>query len=263
MNRRALWLACTAVTVVSAPTAHAQTVWDGSTSTDWFTASNWSTNAVPTAADAAIIATISPNPTVISSGAAVSNTGVIGPTAGRGQVTVTGAGSTWTVTNFLRVGDLSADPGVHAILNVLNGGRVTSGTGSIGRFGAIGEATVRGVGSRWTNAGDLFVGRGTLSVQDGGAVAGANVRIGDVGQVARVTVSGAGSTLSSSGTFEMGLGVDGNGTLMILGGGRVSTTTQADIATTAGSNGTVTVDGGGSNFSQFLNAGPLRVGVAR
>ena len=166
MNRRALWLACTALTALAAPTAaQAQTAWDGSSSTDWFDATNWSAG-VPTGGTSVTMDTVSPNPTVISGGAAQSFLGLIGNApASTGQVTVTGAGSSWTNVNTLWIGQAA-----NGTLNIQNGGTVTTATGSIGNLGGgVGTVTVTGAGSTFTNTtlvvGD-FVGNGTLNIPE-------------------------------------------------------------------------------------------------
>src|SRR5215469_117615 len=116
-------LATTAVAaaLLAATSARAQTTgWTGAISSDWFTLGNW-TAGVPTGATNAFIDTVAPNATVvgtagattsqlnvgdagtgmltIQSGGTVSSGGTpVGVNAGsQGTVTVTGAGSTWTI----------------------------------------------------------------------------------------------------------------------------------------------------------------------
>ena len=62
MNRRVLWLACTALTTVAAPSAHAAD-WTGVVSNDWFTGGNWSAGVVPGGGDLVVVDTTVPNPT--------------------------------------------------------------------------------------------------------------------------------------------------------------------------------------------------------
>ena len=61
--------------------------------------------------------------------------------------------------------------------------------------------TVDGIGSAWTNSGDLFVGfkgDGMLTITGGGAVSNAESRIGDyTGSTGSATVDGTGSTWTS------------------------------------------------------------------
>jgi T5SS/PEP-CTERM-associated repeat protein len=182
--------------------AHAQTFWSGTTSSDWFTGSNWVGGTIPTTAADAILDTIVPNPTAVNapgalaldlvvgglgtgaltigSGGTVSNhVGHVGgcsgcPTTTFGTVIVSGAGATWTNTAGLAVGDSSTGQ-----VTVANGGRVLTGStgGFIGvRPGAVGTMTVTDPGSSWNITDQLvvagFVGpaSGALFVQNGGAV---------------------------------------------------------------------------------------------
>ena len=54
--------------IVFVKTSFTQTAtWDGSSSTDWNTAANWSTNAVPTSSNDVIIPNVTNNPIITSS----------------------------------------------------------------------------------------------------------------------------------------------------------------------------------------------------
>src|SRR5262245_65557641 len=64
--------------------ARAQTVWNGATSTDWFTGSNWSTGSVPTSGPV-VIGNNSPNSAIILGTVTVSDVVTIRDT---GQLTV-------------------------------------------------------------------------------------------------------------------------------------------------------------------------------
>src|SRR6266516_1809165 len=113
----------------SVPAAAQSTGWTGAASSNWFDASNW-TNGVPVAGGgAATVNATAPNaPVVNAPGAAAeiiavgsgtagaltmtgggtlnSVDGYVGYTLGsHGTVTVTGAGSTWTNSQYLFVGD--------------------------------------------------------------------------------------------------------------------------------------------------------------
>jgi T5SS/PEP-CTERM-associated repeat protein/autotransporter-associated beta strand protein len=172
---------------------YAQTNWTGATSTNWFTGSNWSTSVVPTAGDTVILDTITPNPTVVSGGAAVGdilavgqgatgaltiqNSGTLNITGAdignfggsQGTATITGAGSTWTNSNLLSIGTNGT-----GALSIANGGMVSNTNGYIAfATGSQGTVTVTGTGSTWTNSIALFVGRfgtGTLTIADGSTV---------------------------------------------------------------------------------------------
>ncbi len=107
----------------------------------------------------------------ITGGGVVSNSrGYISSSSNStGEVTVDGAGSTWTNSEDLRVGYKGS-----GVLNITNGGVVSNRyEGYIGfESGSTGEVTVDGASSTW-NSRDLRVGysgSGTLNITDGGLV---------------------------------------------------------------------------------------------
>ncbi|TFW52589.1 autotransporter domain-containing protein [Bradyrhizobium sp. MOS001] len=190
--RRTIWasgLFASALLVIGLP-AHAQTNWTGVTSTDWFTGSNWNTGVVPTSGTI-FLNTITPNPTVVSGGAAVGdilevlngaltiqNNGTVNLSVGadigesvgsQGAATVTGAGSTWNNGGLLSIGTIGT-----GTLTIANGGAVSNTNGFVAfAAGSQGAVTVTGVGSNWINSIALFVGRfgtGSLTIADGSTV---------------------------------------------------------------------------------------------
>src|SRR6266545_3907085 len=286
-NRMRVLASSTALVAVStlalfAPAlpAQAQTSWTGTTSTNWFTISNW-TAGVPTGGgDTAIIDTVTPRPTVISGvpaafatvlligrnntgqltiqggGTLFTSIGVIGEQSGsHGTVTVTGSSSHW-FTNVLVVGGRGS-----GTLTLENGGRVDSTTSIVGSIsGSQGTVTVTGLGSIWT-AGDLTVARegtGALTVSNGGVVASTGGVIGAMsGSQGTVTVTGAGSLWSNSGNLLVGVGGTGStGSLTIADGGAVGNVVGG-VGIGSGSQGTVTVTGAGSTWT---NSSALVVG---
>ncbi|MBN2022324.1 MAG: PEP-CTERM sorting domain-containing protein [Pirellulales bacterium] len=86
-----------------------------------------------------------------------------------GQVTVDGAGSTWTNQGSLYVGCSG-----YGTLTITNGGAVRDLRGFVGdNSGSTGNVTVDGIGSTWTNDLRLYLGyhgSGTLNVANGGLV---------------------------------------------------------------------------------------------
>ena len=91
-------------------------------------------------------------------------------------------------------------------------------------------ATVTGVGSKWTNLGELYVGRsgnGMLTIEAGGEVSSGTINtfssyIGSgLNSTGKVTVTGAGSKWTNSGNLYVGIS-SGNGELTIDDGGLVS-----------------------------------------
>jgi len=231
----------------------------------------------------------------ITHGGTVNTTGwgtqVGGAAGSSGTVTVDGTGSTWTNSGDLLVGwagtgslavsnggalsthvltvggDFSSGVG-QGTLAISNGGTVNSFDGLIGNSsGSTGKATVDGAGSVWNISTDLEVGlsgagsSGTLDIKNGGAVTvGSSLGIGLNGSTGAVTVDSAGS-LSVVGGIALGYASTGPGTLAITNGGSVSTSYGA-IAATAGSVGSLTVDGLGSTWttSDHLNVGESGTG---
>ncbi len=157
-----------------------------------------------------------------------------------GTATVSGAGSAWTITIDLYVGDYG-----NGTLTIAEGGAVADTDGHIGAgHGSTGAATVSGADSTWTNDVNLYVGtygNGTLTIEDGGAV----TNTGD-GYIAfasvssgTVTVSGTNSKWTNSSSLYIGYA--GTGTLTITDGGTVDADGGVTLAERSGSTGTLNV----------------------
>ena len=138
-------------------------------------------------------------------------------------------------------------------LTINNGGVVNSTTATFGLSSNLstGAATVTGLGSQWNNSGAFTVGStgsGTLTVQNGATISGANSIIAASGDsIGTATVSGAGSRWTESAAFSVGnLGV---GSLTISSGGEMTVATDATIAGSADSFGTVTITGTDSRWT--------------
>jgi outer membrane autotransporter protein len=227
-------LAAIGLFAASTVSTHAQTSWTGTQSTDWFTAGNW-TAGVPSVGVSASIDTVLPRPTVISTPGAIAQDLLVGET-GTGMLTIQTGG---------RLTNVNPDVGVLA--------------------GSNGTVTVTGAGSTWST-GFLRVGdRGTgrLIILDGGVVnslAGvAGVAAGSQGSV---TVTGPGSIWNNGpGNGGLDIGFIGTGTLQIAAGGNVINTTAvaANIGRIVGSQGTVTVTGPGSIWS---NTSGVNIGLS-
>ena len=199
----------------------------------------------------------------ISAGGSVQSDGdtTLGSIAsGPGTVNVDGADSQWTNDEDLIIGDAGS-----GTLSISGGGRVESRSGYLGNDSlGSGLVNVDGASSQWILDWDLEVGRvgqGTLNVTDGGRVENSTLasvlRIGrDAGAVGVVTVDGAGSQLNT--TLSLFVGMAGQGTLHVTGGGHVQNAVGS-IASQPGGSGTVNIDGVGS---QWINSGSLTVGAA-
>ncbi len=111
------------------------------------------------------------------------------------------------------------------MLTVTNGGLVSNNHGYIGDFDNIkGIAIVDGIGSTWTNSGDLYVGNegdGTLRISGGGTVTAASVSVNsesllviDVGRGSSLTIGSGSGTITNNGTVRIlaGAGVAADGT---------------------------------------------------
>ncbi len=168
---------------------------------------------------------------------------------GQGTAIVEGNGSSWT-----NLGELSIGGEGEGALTIRNGGNLANGgSARIGdATGALGEATVTGADSHWSNSGQLYVGRqgqGTLTIADGGSVEVAQkTYIGSgAGSHGAVAVDGVDSRMTTAG--ELIVGGEGGGMLDITAGGTVDGAgTVASIGGAAGGQGTVTVDGAGSSW---------------
>jgi outer membrane autotransporter protein len=181
----------------------------------------------------------------VEGGGVVSNAdGVIGYD-NVGTATVSGTDGSGHASTWKNSGDLYVGYNGAGTLTVENGGKVENGDGYIGFYsnGSVaGSATVSGVGSAWTNTGDLTVGVygiGNLTVANGGIVSNANAAIGYFNTAnGTATVSGAGSVWSNTGGVYVGY--DGTGVLTIADGGKVSASV-IDLAENAGSSGTINI----------------------
>jgi T5SS/PEP-CTERM-associated repeat protein len=193
--------------------------------------------------------------TVEAGGAVDTFKGYIGKESGStGIATVSGSGSQWNNSNLLYVGHDG-----NGTLNVTDGGVVSSSViNFIGlKAGSMGQATVTGIGSRWSSSrldiGEF--GNGTLNVESGGVVTNSMGWLGVYdGATGTVTVTGTDSRWNNSEILRVGW--DGNGILNIEADGVVSNT-DGYLGVESGSTGVATVTGANS---QWNNSGDLVVG---
>jgi T5SS/PEP-CTERM-associated repeat protein len=198
-----------------------------------------------------------------------------------GTATVTGISSMWTNSGTLYVGRSGS-----GTLNIQAGGQVSNTECFLGYFStSTGTATVTGTGSTWINSGDLrvgFTGSGTLTVENGGLVTARSILAAwnDLHGDGTITVKGAcldedlifdnthgivkvlafgtGGTLilNVDGTGFLGAGYGAAGTLLIADGLEIASS-GGELGNRSGSNGTATVTGTGSTWT---NSGNLLVG---
>jgi outer membrane autotransporter protein len=271
--------------------AHAQSIWTGTMSSDWFAGANWQSGSAPTPAASAFIDTIVPNPTVVnapgalaldvivggsftgamtigSGGTLANSEGNVGYASGSmGTVTVSGAGTSWTNSGDLYIGRNGT-----GTLNISGGGQVSNAVGRVGgcagcSTSAVGTVTVSGAGTVWTNSTGLAIGdsgTGQVTVSGGGQVltGSAGGFLGDrPGSTGTMTVTDAGSAWTISGQLVVGgfLG-PASGTLAVENGGTV-TNTIGTIGYSSGSTGAVSVVGAGSTWTNLGNVSVGRAGT--
>lgn len=266
-----LAMSTTALVGLAPSVAFAQTIWDGSTSSDWFTTSNWDTNALPTAADDVTLDTTGINPVLIDGAAAVANSVYLGLPAGSGVLTIQNAGELASQSGFIGYGLASTGTVVvqgtnsvwdmagvfhvgyrgDGVLTISNGGAVSALDSVIGGTSTgSGAATVDGAGSTWYTTQTLYVGldgAGALAVSNGGVVTSHAGFVAEAaGSVGSTTIDGTNSAWNMTGVFHVGYG--GDGTLVVSNGGAVGALDSVMGGTSTGS-GTATVDGAGSTWA--------------
>ncbi len=204
---------------------------------------------------------------VEAGGAVDSRTGIdsIGRLANSdGEATVTGDGSTWSNLDSVIVGERGK-----GTLLIEDGGRVSNRDGLVASSGgSTGDATVTGAGSRWTSSGNVYVGGSdtaaggdaTVTISDNARMAvGGMLTIwdnGDITQNADTTLLVDDTVNSPTVNEGVAIGDTGTGAMLITGGGDLSST-SGDLGFLSGSNGTATVTGNGSTWT---NTGGLVVG---
>jgi T5SS/PEP-CTERM-associated repeat protein len=172
---------------------------------------------------------------------------VIGAAAlGNGRITVTGANSLWQQANSITVGEAG-----HGEFNLLDQAHMQTTNAVIGNAATgVGVVNLSDAGSVWDITGFLnvgIIGRGVVNILQGGRVATtSNVRIATIAAgEGHIEVSGANSALNIATTLT--IGEFGFGTLSVLNGGRVTSTTAA-LGDDSGSRGEAIVDGNGSTW---------------
>ena len=179
-----------------------------------------------------------------------------GTTAGAtARVKVSNSGSTWAITDNLFVGGAGS-----AELSISNSGTVSNQFATVDakQQGTAGVA-ISDAGSRWVNSAALLVGseggRGAVSVLAGGYMSSVDGVIGRLQNGnGTVLVTGRDSTWVNARELRVG-DVEGQGTLMVEGGGIVSNVDS--FAGSMSGSGNVTVRGAGSNWN---NSGAMTLG---
>ncbi len=222
--------------------------WDGSTSSDWFTASNWSGNNVPdTFSEAAVInGAGGGNQPVIPASSSVSVSSV---TVSGGQLTISSTSSLTSPITVSGTGILALQSG-GAVIGNLN---VSGGTATIGS----------------TVTGDLSLDSGTLNFGSGATITGNYQQSGGTANAGSGTLNINGDLSISGGTFTPSsstvvFGTSSNSTISISGGSvafndlslnKSTGTNSLSIATgtSAVVNGTLTLTNGQLGGAGSLN----------
>lgn len=179
-----------------------------------------------------------------------------------GIVTVSGAGSTWTLghTENLYVGRAG-----NGTLNITNGGAVHSDLSSLvgNHNSSVSAVKVDGAGSTWTAGNSLVIGpfgNGTLDITGGGAANCTHGYIGlQINSTGKATVDGPGSIWTSR--YDFYAGNEGSCELNIQNGGTLSCG-AGHIGASSHSISEVTVDGPGSKWtSHCLYVGENGIGT--
>jgi fibronectin-binding autotransporter adhesin len=180
----------------------------------------------------------------VSEGAAVSSSfGYLGYNTGStGTATITGAGSKWTNSTGLYVGNSGS-----GALRVEAGGQVSNSTNYLGfNSDSTGTATITGAGSKWANS-TLYVGNsgnGQLRVGAGGLVSGSTSYMGyNGGSAGEATIIGAEAKWTNSGNLFVGR--TGSGALTVAAGGLVSVRGRLTIDSNGGGESFVNISSGG------------------
>lgn len=194
--------------------------WNGSTSTDWNTAGNWSPSATPGSGDTLTLTNGNSRYPVISSGSAVGSTVTMGASG-------TGAAATITVSGgSLSLGSTMALSGSSTVTNsggtIALGGTLTVNSGASfvqtgGSNSLVSGASITGTFSRsagvTVSAGTITINSGGVATNSGGILwmaTGLSVAPSD-----NVTVNG---TLGQSGGTNAIKDLSGSGTMTITGG---------------------------------------------
>ena len=231
-------LVTTALAAISLSAASAQdNSWTGGISTDWNTAANWSSNAVPTGQNAVVnntsgnIATITadlaatPNDIIVTGGGRIDHLAGTAGTGG-GSWMFVGQNSTLSTYNLADTsvagggitgyGQGSGTVNATGNLQVAAWGGNRVGTMNINTTGALNVTGALRIGNDGGSVGVMNLESGTVTVSNINTFAGGENNIGHDGGVATLNISGG--SLSVSEVLRFGNGSGGNGTLNMTGG---------------------------------------------
>ncbi len=171
-----------------------------------------------------------------------------------GTATIDGAGSNWTLTTTLFVGNAGTG---RLIMN--NGGALSSARVRIGdELFSTGIVTIDGPTSTWTDSVEISVGNsgsGSLTVTNAATVSGLRLTVAEQpGSSGTATVDGPGSSVDAAGEVILG-DSGGTGTLSVTNGGLLE-----GPSLTAGKSGTGVLDVSTGGTASFSSPSPNRIG---
>jgi hypothetical protein len=261
-----------------ATTSSAQSIWNGSVSTDWNTAANWDNGTVPVGTGGAndgitnipgganppFSATISDNlsgddatPRDIRVGNGAGSNGVLNQASGR-AVLANGTGNGWAFTGVAGgtgVYNLSGTAFVHSGNFI-----VGDGNGSVGTVNITDDAFVQVNLEVWVGQGGGAIGgNGTLNMDSGTIESGAWIAVGRDNGTGVVNLTGDARLAKVAGNNNAfitlgGLGNSRGGTINISGNAVLESDTNMVIAENAGRFGIVNQMGGTVNLHNSTNA---------
>lgn len=266
IGARAAAMSAASIFALAATPGLAQTTWQGTTP-DWYTATNWSTGALPTGATAVVIGSGSPIVPSITAPGAATKTLLIG-TTGSGQSLTVASGGVITTTDYVTIGSLAGEMGAAQVdrggtwngtyldLGYRGSGTFTVSNGGSANFSqfvrsgvfatGVGAITVTGAGTSWNNGNGHVIGdsgQGSFQILAGARAHDRAATLGyNTGAVGTATVDAA--------TWDIwgGLMISraGRGDLVVANGGKVTTTSNAYLGWVAGGQGSLTLAGAGS-----------------
>lgn len=185
---------------------------------------------------------------------------------GSGTLSLTGTGSTGTVTGYLWAGNIGSTTGT---INLSSGATLDVGTSySLGDVAtAWGYSTIDGSGTTLDVGANLYVGysgHGVFTIQNGADVTTENATADNAhvlvattaGSTGNLTVTGNGSTLDIGGHLWTGTGDGSSATtanVTISDGGAVTAYSSVSIADQYNATDTLTVTGNGSSLAVGTN----------
>jgi outer membrane autotransporter protein len=254
-----------ALAAVAPISASAQS-WDGSASNDWTDGTNWSGNVVPAGGNV-FVTTTSPNPTVLGvGGAAAATIGQIhiGHTNNSGNLTIQN-GSTLVNNSYARIGSFGGSSGIVTVTGAGTSWTINNRISLI--VGNLGQGTLNitdgaSVVVNPDPQSYVYVGRGNgivgaMNIANGGTLTSTGIEtlVGrDVGSDGIVAIDGAGSRWRETGSV-LQLGVNGSGTLNIQNGGEMEAQMGTLVAANGSSSGILNINGGGILDTLSLSAG--------